>query len=321
MKLLFKLAVGMAGCTLAACGGGGGGGGISSTPTPPPPQSQPAGPVYSSFTPLQGQKTIEMSGGTHRQVTTASGPGPTSTTYGTFENSNLWIAYDEATNTYTVSHGGGQRSFGPSTVVSDVLGPSFQSYGIVNSDAGWSESLNIYRPNGGGPTSVGENPTLTYTTLVAWTRYERLAAGPNSDTELTIMWGVGGFETVASDMPRTGEARYNGIVVGHYASGTRTDWVLSGWAKLTANFGGGTVLADLGLSIPGQSTLLLDGSGLITGSRFAGTLTGGFALAEPTFKGPFEGAFFGPQAAEFGLSFSVGDGAGSNVIGVAAGKP
>ena len=111
-------------------------------------------------------------------------------------------------------------------------------------------------------------------------------------------------------------------------------------ATFSANFAAGTVQTEINLvptttvnsqtatgngmqlltyALPAITLGTLSGTGSIaTGTqRFSGTLT---ASVGPFSNGNFGGAFFGPQAAEFGFAFAaVGPAAGTAVTGTVVG--
>jgi hypothetical protein len=154
---------------------------------------------------------------------------------------------------------------------------------------------------------------LTYTTLAQWTRINH--EQPSSSTATTqsdTFWGVGGFSTLVSDMPRTGGASYLGPLRATYANGTYLEGV-TGQARLIADFAAGTVKTDLFLNRTGFSTVA-GGTGTIQGARFSGNFNDG------RYTGAFDGGFFGPQAAEMGLSFTISDTTGQQFAGVGAGR-
>lgn len=298
MTLRFGWSLPIAACLLTACGGGGGtSGGVDSTPPPPPPPAV----TYNSFGNLTSDQVVILSGVTFTRSDNPFGSGATTVTHRPFSNSALRIGYNSATGGYTVQSHSGNQSFLPSDIDPSLTfnGPAFTNYA-----KGTSDYLSLYRPAGGG----GDVP-LTYTTLVSWTRAITVTGNTQTDT----MWGVGGFETVASDMPRTGSATYTGPLRGQSVNGTNIAGV-SGQARLTANFGTQSVQTDLFLNGVRPSTLVVGGTGTIQSTRFAGNLSG------EGYTGVFDGAFFGPQAAEMGLSFLVSNPDGTTVGGVGAGR-
>jgi hypothetical protein len=312
MKTLLRLSCSLAALALLGACGGGGGGGPLSTPLPPPP---PPPPNYSSFAAQSGNQQVPLSGVVLSRIDTSppSGhiTGDTAVTPAPFSDGRLEISYDAADNSYTVRDGTYSQEFLPADIrITDgTNGPAFVNY-VRNPGTRNSDYLSLYRPSGGGG-----DVALTYTTLAMSTRIAITdsADGKTTTTRTDAFWGMGGFETVASDMPRTGTASYLGVLRGFSFDGPTTLNV-SGQSRLTADFAAATVRAELFANRAGFSTLLLDGTGAIAAARFGGTITGG------GFSGAFDGAFFGPSAAEIGFSFTTSDSAGRRIVGVGAGR-
>lgn len=150
-----------------------------------------------------------------------------------------------------------------------------------------------------------------------------------------------GVPTLATGVPKTGTASYNGVVwgwgttpsVGSIASGT---YDIHGTSSLTANFATSSVTTSLtysGTLIPytvgivaGIPTTTISGTGTIGSPGFQSSIsTGGEAgtfygtLAGAGGTGVFTGRFYGPTAQEFGYNFEWAAGA-DRVAGVAFGK-
>jgi hypothetical protein len=299
-------------CTLAACGGGETN--VSSTPTPVPAPS----PNYDRFTNLTHNQQIAMTGvfatRTDSSTVTQSLRGPTYTFFKPFSTANLSVTYDAASNTYTVRDGSfTSHAFGTDQrqPTYELNGPSFADYSVGDGST-FTEVFSIYHPGGGG-----QDPTLSYTTLF---QFVRLGYSTNSDNTVVttvndLYYGVGGFQTLSSDMPKSGTAVYQGPLRGFYSNGTTLDAV-RGQTSLTANFGTGKVDTRLYLESQslGGSTVIVSGSGPIDTNKFSGSINDG------GFTGAFDGSFNGPRAVEAGLSFRLLGADGANIIGVGAGK-
>jgi hypothetical protein len=170
----------------------------------------------------------------------------------------------------------------------------------------------VYRPEG-----AGQDIALTYTTLL---QFVRLSYSENSDntvqtTVSDMIYGVGGFQTVPSDMPKTGSASYQGPLRGSYSNGTTIDSIV-GQTTLSANFGTGQVDTKLFMNSPSLSngTVVVSATGSIDTNKFSGNIN------DQGFTGAFDGAFNGPRAVEMGLGFRMTRPDGANIIGVGAGK-
>ena len=183
------------------------------------------------------------------------------------------------------------------------------------------------KPNGAGGTFGGSltipsanGVSLTYTRFASF-----FTAGPGVPLDAHAF--VFGVQTLASDVPTTGTATYVGGAGGTaILAGSSTGVSLAGsTASLTANFATGSIATALTLIMnPGGVPTTLDvltGTGSLGAVKpgFSGTLTGTGSVT-----GNFAGAFFGPQAAEFGYDFQVGGttaaGQGFTALGGAAGK-
>jgi len=308
MKLLGNLCAAAAALLVVGCGGGG----TRIVSTPPAPPAPPA-VTYASFGSLTSDQLVPLTGvalsRTDTTTATTSTTGATTIDARPFSGDSLSISYNASTNGYTVRDGANSQPFVPADIRSDFTfnGPAFVNYARGVGTA-TEDYLSIYRPAGGGG-----DVALTYTTLAQWIRIAHSSTGTTSTAQTDAVWAVGGFATLASDMPRTGTASYSGPLRGIYVQGTTLANV-SGLAQLAADFGAGTVRADLTLNRSGFSTLLVGGNGTISSARFAGNLAGS------GFTGTFDGGFFGPQAAEMGFSFIMSDATGQRIAGVGGGR-
>jgi len=289
---------------LTACGGGGGGG-VESTPAPYVPPRL----MSTSFNDLVTQTDFALTGVTSSRTdtSTASGGtmGATTITPRLVNDGSLTISYSAAIKGYIVHNNATSQVFRAEDLRPDLAfyGPAISTYS--RTEGGTSDFLSIYRPAGGGA-----DIPLTYTTLVSSTR---VTSDPSGATRNETLWGTAGFTTPAADMPRTGSASYLGPLRGVSVNGTALTGV-AGQARLSANFAAQSVQADLFLNRTGFSTLVVGGSGAIQANRFNGNLSGS------GFNGVFGGAFFGPQATEMGLSFSIANPDGTQIFGAGAGR-
>jgi hypothetical protein len=302
MKLLRLCAVLPA---LSACGGGGG----AVAPLPAPPIVSPSPPpvTYDSFTSASTNKTVDLTGVLLARTDVNGATGVPQTSVKTFENSTLRLAFNAATGTYTLFDGARSQSFAPVDLRNDMplLGPAFDTY-RAGTDTD-THFLSLLRPAGDA-----QHVQLTYTTVANWVQRVLTADGSSTSSQSRSLWAVGGFATVAGDMPKSGQATYTGFVQGQ-GSGAN---VLSGQSRLIANFATGALTADLFLNGITPSTITVSGPGTIAAgsSRFTGTLAGG------GYSGTFDGGFFGPSAAEMGFGFALASDAQGRIDGVAAGR-
>ena len=145
-----------------------------------------------------------------------------------------------------------------------------------------------------------------------------------------ITYGVWGYPTVASDMPApttavpVATATYTMRVAGRRVTAAGVVR-LSGTVTVNVNFGTGAVamVATVNtLDSLGVPTFYgtFSGSGSIAVG--ATTFTGNFDASSP-IPGNISGAFFGPQAAELGISFAASGtvtGTDTRLVGVVVGK-
>lgn len=313
MKSLTKYSLIAVVLLLSACGGGGGGG-ISSTPAPTPTPS----PTYQTFTDTTSNWQIPVTGvyGNRSYVSTASGTtfGPLTTSAKSFSGGNVSITYDAATKSYTVTDGSfTSHSYGP-----DQLGPpsgvesAYTTY-LRGGGTTLSEQLSIYRPEGNPKNS---EPALSYTTLFMWGQSRYVSNSDNTETTVTsdVIYGVGGFQTLSSDMPKTGTANYSGAILGTYDKGSTIE-AITGQSFLEANFATNTVEARISVLSPTISpNISIAGGGSIAGNKFSGSMSGA------GYSGAYDGAFNGPRAKEMGYSFLLANPDGSRLTGVAGGR-
>lgn len=276
---------------LSACGGGT----VASIPAPPvsTPGPTPA-PTYTRIDDLAGNQTFQ----TATLAFTVSGNSkPANHSTNNFGSGSV-ITYNATNDRYTfTSTGGSAQTFFPSDI------------DPVNSDGDtihWDKSLN------------GSRHIATLTVPVSTTgiklSYTRLGTWNQTDTNSGVQqveYFIAGIPTVTSDVPTTGTANYNARIYGNVMLGD-TAYSLSfldSSMDFDVDFASGGINTALtfigsGSSGPNSGTNFgtANGTGMITagGPGFSGTFNGGVATG-----GTFSGAFFGPQAAEFGLAYFV----------------
>jgi hypothetical protein len=277
-------------CALAACGDGSGSGTAS---TPPPPAT------YTKIADMSGNQTFQTAG-----VTYTFGAGGASNGTAQTLGNGVTVAYNAATDVYTVTAPGGSPSqtFGPNDVQPLPQTPT---------------SLRYVKTTG---TTV-DTLILTPSTLLSYALFGSWSQLNTTNNTSTFRLAIGGSPTLASDMPKTGSATYN-TAFGGTANANGATYNLAGNTSgtLSANFGAGTVSSTLNMGgtqvANGPVTQLgaFTGSGTIAsgGPGFSGTLTG------TPGSGVFAGAFFGPQALEAAYSFFV-SGTNFNAVGQGGG--
>ncbi len=277
---------------LAACGGGGSDGAVNSVLAPP--------------TTATGQSQSFATVAARQPATGAA----TGTAFGTVS-----VSYNAAANTYTVADAG----TGTTSVFlnADQRETTAGFARFATTANGSSEQLVLLRATA--------NPTfaLTYTNYGLWSQ---TGAGVGATTVTRAF--LFGQQTSYGEVPRTGSASYDGIADGYWTSGG-TRYRLSGsTGSILANFATGEIATamtlrgavDAGTAQPAAATATL-GAVAGRGSISAGTNLFTGTLAGSGYSGGFEGAFFGPAAAEAGMSFHLSGAAGNGVVGVLVGKP
>jgi hypothetical protein len=300
---------------LLTCGCGGAGGGLV-VGTPPPPSN----PSYDSFVGLNKNVTLETtSTAISYKYNTISGIQPDSITRdakGDYGEGGISISYDAPSKTYTIHDGTSAISYGPADRDAYAPGPSltpFDTY--VHRDATGSlvDTIQAYRA-GSGNTQF---PQLSYATFMVARREATtvVSGASNANINARVIYAIGGFETVRSDLPKTGTASYTSFVTGT-AIGPDRERSVDGTVSIMADFSNASVSTALALKSGGQGIGNFNGVAPIDSatSRFKGDLS-----ANGATQGSFSGSFFGPQAAEVGYTYRVQTSIGT-VDGGAVGK-
>lgn len=296
--LVLALATPLAACaggsgdTLVASGGSipTGGGGAPGAPAPGAPA--PSAPLrYLTFDQLTGDQTFETS--------FASGETAGAPFYQGASSVGGTIAYSAATNTYTVDY-----------------------YGFP---------LETYKPgrdNLAGTTFNFEkiSDELLYTRVASWSQ-DRV-----NDRE--VHRGAFGVSTRRGDVPPGGTASYRQL--GFFGNAVRREGgsvtsydLANSTFDLSVDFNAGTFDAKLalvgtraggGANVDLGTYTINPGSGRASTFGFGGTWR---QAGVESYVGFFSGEFFGPQAAEYGMSFSINNPDNTptlNAHGVVVGK-
>ncbi len=296
-----------AGRTFTAIGGVAGSTAIAPPPPPPPP------PPYTPFADLTGVQGFASVG-----VNYSVGPVP-SGGFGfvhkavELPGSGVAVQYDTATGNITfVAPNGLSTTF---TAADEVVGQSTPTARLFN------------KPNPAGGAFGGSLTTPSISGVpLSYTRFATFFA-TNTPTGFDAHAVVFGVQTRADDVPTTGTATYTGGAGGSaiLAAGGASVRV-QGAASLTADFASGSITTTLaldmipasGIASPLDTLTGVGGLGAVK-PGFSGSLTGTGSVS-----GFFSGAFFGPQAAEFGFDFDAGGinaaGVGYTIVGGAAGR-
>jgi len=301
----------VAACLLTCgCGGGGGGGLVVGTPS---------SPSYDSFVGLNKNITVQTTSTaanfTYNTLNGIRADTITRDAKGGFGEGGITISYDAASQTYTIHDGPNALSYGPADKDPSGPGPSQSPFETYFHQVGNNlvDKIKAYRAGSAGT----QFPQLSYATFVVASREAITLIGGISDANINarVIYAIGGFETVRSDLPRTGTASYTSYVTGA-AIGPDREYPVEGSVSITADFANASVSTALALKSGGQGIGNFNGVAPIDSgtSRFKGDLT-----ANGTTQGSFSGSFFGPQAAEVGYTYRVQTSIGT-VDGGAVGK-
>jgi len=148
---------------------------------------------------------------------------------------------------------------------------------------------------------------FNYTALGAW-EYAPIAGA----TTTNGAWFAFGPATRPADIPQTGTATYNGLMVGRYADGAAI-WTVGATASAGADFANRSIVFNTSnTQLNNQTGTLaaptLDLSGTLRYAAGANNVTG--TLTTPAgLTGTANAQFYGPGAAELGGVYFVGNGA------------
>ncbi|MEM8988653.1 MAG: transferrin-binding protein-like solute binding protein [Pseudomonadota bacterium] len=295
-------AVYVASCFVVAACGGGGGGSSSFTPASPPPPN-------TTVSDLQFAETFQA-------ITTTLSIDATSFGGATINGQNAEIVQ-------TGNAGPGRVSYNPSgdsftfTAPSGIGDIDF-SVDQGDIDASLTDELStVYATETATTTTTTEIlgadngiQSLDYVTFGEWAR----ANGPDR----TIVFGhsVFGVQTLASDMPTTGTAQYQGLSYGALVDESRplgNISLLRGDLTINANFETGAVETSMAFFAQPLDSLAASPWDIVTSSGAISSGTNAFsgaasAVGDSSLTGVLNGAFFGPAASEAGGTWSVSNG-------------
>lgn len=335
------LLVGLQGC--------GGGGGVNSTPAPTPAPSPTPTPTP---TPTPSTATLNIVSGPERATfgtttptTAAQGYNiatvssqlaagqvfalqQSATSSSPLGGTSLSVAADSATNaagaTITVVSPGPVGADTP-TLQLKVPNLGIDQQVVFNST---TETLIASGPLAGKHLYVsGSTELFDYLGYGSWLVYD--------STETVLLNSspfITGFHTPNSAMPSSGTATYSGstrgqiLINGGQLPGASA--VVRGNGELTANFATNSVSGTLtNMVIPSATSSSFNWnnvslSGTISGSSISGTsgvastVSGSSLAFSSGATGTIAGGFFGPQAEELGLIWTLRDANGSSAIGI-----
>lgn len=253
------------------------------TPTPPPPPP----PNYTKLEDLAQPTTFNTAGVRWQE-------GPTF-----FETAalplgdSLTVQVDPASDTYIVK-------------TSDGLSATFT---LANLGEPMVDGVNFRVPTDNGARTLSlrfpvvDNVPLTYTMIGQFVEAD-YASGQRK-----VWLGIGGAETLTTDMPKTGSATYRAVTSAELDTKGGLYFTTSdATATFGVDFGTGVITTSLHLIAAGLDGKVTRDFGIFNGT---GSLTAGgpgFTGAFANTKGAgFSGAFFGPQALEMGYAYYFTD--------------
>ena len=216
---------------------------------------------------------------------------------------------------------------GPQSI--EVQGDSSHTFGAADVTTNGSFPFGTYVNFHGTDSGAGDDFGLTLDrpevngVPLTYARIGIYAHGASNHA--TIDFSLFAFGVLAEHLPKQGSATYSTNYNADVYDGGATYVADSttGSATFDVDFGSGDVTSSIDLNnaqnanTPGspKSFGVLTGTGTIAAGSpgFDGTFT------NPGVSGEFDGAFFGPKAAEMGMAFHA-DGSGFAVDGVVAGR-
>jgi len=296
---------------LAACGGGSGGGPVS-TPGPAParapgPTPTPGTPNPTSganddlLTPLVSETFSTFAARGSASYTTNGSPGSSSAGSATRS-----ITYDAGANTYRVSTGGTEQTFGSGDIEPSLTNSQGTTY--VRQSGSTTNALYLTKP--------GTSGALTYRWVGSglWERNTQSSTTISGDVNAFVY----GIRTPTSGVPMNGSANYSVDMIGVYATQVGVQ-SLYGTGNLSINFGSGAISGS------GNATGINAVTGGTTGHSWSSTASLGSAgalagtLSLGSVNAGMSGALYGPEAQEVGAAFG-GSGGGNSLVGALTGR-
>ena len=285
--------------SISACGGGGGSSGTKPTPVSATSTKYPSVLTMTFADTLSGWAAGYTTDYTNKALSQVPGGSATvgiSASASGLQNVSLTV------------NGIGGASFSEQFSAADLT----TSTTVITADPGTSATL----LSGSKTATDGSVRTLTvldtassnfnYMVLGAW-EYAPIAGA----TTTSAAWFASGAGTRPVDIPLTGNATYNGLMVGRYADGAAI-WTVGATANAGADFANRSIIfntSNTQLNSP-TGTLAaptLNLSGTLTYAAGTNNVTG--ALTTPAgLTGGANAQFYGPAAAELGGVFFVRDG-------------
>ena len=287
--------------SISACSGAGGSSGIKST-TPLPAPAPPTTTQYPSLSTLTFGDTLSgwAAGYTTNYTSKAFGEVPGGSATVRINGSASGIQ----NLTLTVNGIGGasfSEQFSAADLTTNAAVPGTSATllsGYKTATDGSVRTLTILDT---------ASSSLNYSSLGAW-EYAPIA-GANSTN---AAWFAFGVATRPTDIPLTGTATYNGLMVGRYADGAAL-WTVGANANAAADFANRSIVLNTSdTQLNNQTGTLaaptLNLSGTLSYAAGANKVTGALTT-QAGLTGTANAQFYGPAAAELAGAFFVGDSA------------
>lgn len=281
MKILFAAAVLFAAGALTGCGGGGGGDGpVRQSPAPLPDGSN------SGLTTLAAPTALTV-GSVARLDNGAGAYAPS-------------VVFSNApTVRISIPALGVDDTFAQADLVSTSIFNGVQIQTLRRSGDGSQRTLTWIVPS----TGVSG---LRFSSLGVWDRADMATGVINQTAAISF-----GSRTLGSDVPTVGTATYSGFLVGNAIELSGQQFSITALATGTADFAARNVAFSSANSAKTDRTtgiLAADANynltGTLTWAAGSNTLAGTLHSANGK-TGPAMGAFYGPQAAEMGVTFAL----------------
>jgi hypothetical protein len=322
----------LAASVLSACGGGGGGGGGGTRPsdTVPAPVSQnsstgsgssgdsstPSAPPADDSNPDNLTNLATITSTTSVPVGSSAGLGGAGIT------PQIALANGGTSVRVTIPELGVNETFSSADVSSGGL--TVEKSSVVQ--AGVTIQTVSH-------TTPGDSVKRTLTYTVPGTdgfnlRYSSLGIWDSSNVSTGAITQSAvvsyGSRTPGSDIPTTGTANYVGFMVGNAVEGSKS-YSVSALATAAANFGSrsvafmtsGSMATDRATNVPIADASGYNLTGTLSYAAGVNALSGTLTTANGK-SGAAAGTFYGPQAAELGVTFRVTQGGNQPFVGGAA---
>ncbi|KRC78883.1 hypothetical protein [Sphingomonas sp. Root241] len=310
---------------LASCGGNDPTPTPSPTPTPTPTPT--ASPTYTAF-PLAAAASFNTINASTSYTGDPAGAvvlGAAATEVGLSSRVSLATSNAIATATYVINENGEESRFVNANVTVQPA-PAVTEFVFRTTDAATAGKFSqLEFLNNTIPSQVTSNANLQLANL----SYANWWRGDSTTGAKRITTSVFGYQTVLTDVPKTGTQAYTSTVVGRLVGvngGVTTVARVGGTVTVSVNFSTG--LVDLTLTLnqtpegggatTAYGTFTAQGAIPTGQNQFQGSFTG-----SATLSGTLTGGFFGSQGKEIGIAFAgAGTVGGGNqrLVGVVVGK-